>query len=495
VLYFDDHSPEQSLAYLAGGLTEGLIRELAAVPALDVVSRGGVKQYRASAVSTDSIARQLRAGSIVEGSVQRWRDRLRLTVHLVDGATGRQLESETVERPVGDLFALEDELSRHVSRFLRQRLGEEVRLRERERGTANAAAVELVLRAEQLREDAVGVGRSGHARDSLSARGLLAEADSLLALAESLDRRWVEPPLLRGWNRMARGALADRGSAVREFAAALEHAERALALRPEHPGALELRGTLRWRFVVVDPAAEGNEARLEAAERDLREAVRRNPGQASAWGTLSQFLRFRGDLAEADRAAVRALETDAYLEDAPRIVERLYRSALMAPEYARARDWCARGRRDYADDWRFVECQLVLMARDPSAVVDVGQAERLLRELDSLDPADRVRRENRGYTPVHRRMVYAAVLARAGRADSARQVVADARERLDPGAETLASFHYDEALVRLLLRENDAAERALARVTELRPHLRENLARDPLFRNPPPPPSAPRSRE
>lgn len=487
VLYFDDHSAEQNLGYLAGGLTEGLIRELSAVPALDVISRGGVKPYRQHPAPTDSIARRLRVGSIVEGSVQAWRDRLRVSVHLVDGATGRQLESHTVERPVGDLFAIQDELARHVSRFLRRRLGQEVRLRERERGTNSAAAMELVLRAEQLRQDARQVGASAHGRDSASARLLLTEADSLLAAAEALDRRWVEPPLLRGWTMLERSRLVDKDGAVRDLAAGVRHTDRVLELRPRHASALELRGTLNWLHVVVAPGSEGNQARLAAAEADLRAALREDPSQATAWATLSQFLRFRGDIAEADRAAARALEVDAYLDDAPRIVERLYRSALAVPDYAQARRWCARGRQDFPEDWRFVECQLVLLARDSSVAPDVRRAQALLGAAEVLDPAEKARRENRGYTPIHRQMVYATILARARLADSARATLERARAAVPPQPETLASFHYDEAHVWLTLGNRSEAARALRQVTEHRPHLREYLMRDPLFQRVMPP--------
>ena len=482
VLYFDDHSPDASLAYLAGGLTEGLIRELSVVEALDVISRGGVKPYRERPAPTDSIARRLGVGSLVEGSVQRWRDRLRVTVHLVDGATGRELESTTIERPVGDLFALQDDLAREVSRFLRRRLGQEVRLRERERGTESTAAMEHLLRAEQLRDDARRVGAFDHPRDSVSARGLLAEADSLLAAAEAMDRRWVEPPLLRGWTRLDRARLVEKEAALRDLEAALGHAARALSLSPGHPGALELRGSVRWTYVVLAPDAQGDSARLAAAEADLRETVRRNPDQATAWATLSQFLRFRGDLAEAGRAAEHALEADAYLEEGPRIVERLYRSALGIPDYGMARRWCERGRLEVPDDWRFVECALVLMARDASAAPDVRAAAALLREAEALDPSEQARRDNRAYTPVHREMMFAAVLARAGMADSARAIVERSRGRVDPSSELWASFAYDEAYVWLNLGDRVRALRALREITTRRPHLRDWLSREPVYR-------------
>lgn len=470
------------LEMLAAALTGSMIDRLSEVASLRVVSRGGVVAYAGRAVPLDSITRRLQVGTLVTARVQRSDALYRVAVQMVDGATGEQVGSTQVEVRETELFALQDAVAGEVERFLRQRLGDHVRLRERRAGTRSAEAYALVLQAEQLREDARRVGASEHTRDSASTLGLLAEADALLAEAERLDRRWVEPSLLRGWVWLTRARLAERGGEVRALSAALGHAERALALARNHPRALELRGTIHWTHVVLHPGPDGDSARLAAAEADLREALRRDPRLATAWATLSQFLRFHGDLAEAERAAERALEADAYLEEAPLIVERLYRAALAVPDYGMARRWCERGRREFVDDWRFVECRLVLMARDASAAADVRVAGALLREAEEMYPAEQARRDNRAYTPVHREMMFAAVLARAGRADSARAILERSRARVDPSSERGASFAYDEAYVWLNLGDTVRARRALGEITTRRPHLREWLSREPVYR-------------
>ncbi|HET7461051.1 MAG TPA: BTAD domain-containing putative transcriptional regulator, partial [Longimicrobium sp.] len=150
VLYFDDDSPAGDLDYLARGLTETLIHELGQVEALEVISRNGVKPYRRSALPFDSMVADLRVGSVVEGSVQRSGDSVRVTVQLVDAATKTQLESRTLKHPMAGVFTLEEAVAREVSSFLRRRLGREVRLRETRAGTRSEAAWRLLWQAREV---------------------------------------------------------------------------------------------------------------------------------------------------------------------------------------------------------------------------------------------------------------------------------------------------------------------------------------------------------
>jgi DNA-binding SARP family transcriptional activator/TolB-like protein len=482
VLYFDDHSPGEELGYLAGGLTDGLIDELEQVDALHVVPRNGVKPFRDRDVPLDSIARELRVGSVVEGSVQRSGNRIRVRVRLVDAASGEPLESRTIERPLRDQFELEDAIAAEVSRFLRRRLGREVHLRARRAGTESAAARELVLRAEAAREEAARLARESDARDLPAAVRLLTRADSLLARAEELDSRWTTPPVLRGWITVERGDLAGGGPARQQaFAAALGHAARALRHDPRDPEALELRGTVRWRMVAT-AAASAPDTLLAGAERDLRTAVAGDSSLAGAWSELSKLLRFRASYAEAYQAIHRAWEADAYFAGEDEIRERLYRAALALGRYGEARRWCEEGARARPDDWRFLECRLTLLARDPGAEPDPAGAWRLVAELDRVYPPLKARLDGQPYQALYRRIMASAVLARAGQNDSARAVLARARREAERDAEFRVFIDYDAAYVHLLLGERDEAVEALRRYLAARPWLRRYAARDLLFR-------------
>jgi len=483
VLYFDDDSPGGELQYLANALTGELIDELSQVAALDVISRNGVKQYRDGDIGFDSLVAGLRVGSVVEGSVQRSGDSVRVTVQLVDTNRNAHLESRTIIRPLGDLFSLERAVGEEVSGFLRRRLGEEIRLGQAAAETRSAAALGLVLRAEQLRDDASRLVRRHHPLDAASAGALLVRADSLLARAQAADPAWARPAVLRGSTDIDRSALASGAERRRLVRSAEAHARAVLAREPRHARALELRGRALWQAAGEGADTAGMARRLELAERDLRAAVEADSTQASGWAALSQLLRLRGRFAESDLAARRALEHDAWLEDADAILKRLYFGAMAQGDYPAARRSCGEGHAQFPGDWRFVECRLTLLREDPGLRPDAAEAWRLVAELDRIDPPARAREAGRPYSPLFRRAAVAAVLARAGAGDSARAVLARARAAASADPELRIPFLFDEAYVTLLLGDRAGARRLLEEYLAARPALRPYVARDILFRD------------
>jgi TolB-like protein/tetratricopeptide (TPR) repeat protein len=484
VLYFDDHSRERDLGYIASGLTEQLIQELAQIQNLRVISRNGVKSFRDGRASLDSISRVLRVGSIVEGSVSRSGNRLRINVRLVDAVTGMEIQSRTLERPMTELFALQDELAEEVSGFLRQRLGEAIRLRERVAGTGSAAARERLFRAQQLRDGAAQalVGDSPLRRES--AERMLASAGLLLREATRLDPGWAHAWVDRGWLHVERSDLLPEVAREASYRTALSHAGRALELAPGSPEALELRGTIRWRMVQLggELPRDSAAALAAAAERDLDQALARNPSLARAWLTLSQLLRVQeGRLADADRAARRALDADEFLLEAPLVMERLYRSSVQLARWDTAAAWCNRGRARYPNDWRFVECKLTLMGYEGEKP-NVALARRLRGELEQLDPAETASALGRRYSPVYRDMVVARVAARAGDEGGALALMERAGRAVGEHPELQASYTADAAYVWLLLGRRDSAVALLGRHLEAKPRLRASVARDVKFR-------------
>lgn len=483
VMYFDDNSPGGELGYLARGLTEMLIHELGQVHALDVVSRNGVKPYRDGRLPLDSVAARLRVGSVVEGSVQRAGDRVQVTVNLVDANTQSQLESRVIVHPLGDVIALQGALAREVSRSLRSRLGREVRLRQARTETRSGQALALVLRAEAVRADAADVARATDARDAAAARRLLARADSLLAAAQAADPRWPRPALLRGWVGLDLSELVDEPARPPHLRRVEALAGDVLRRVPASAEALELRGTARWQLAVRDPDAVRDSRRMELVERDLRAAVAADSSRAGAWATLSRVLVLRGRFAEAGVAARRALDADAFLTDADGVLLRLYFGALYGGEYRLAGEVCDRGRALFPGDWHFVECRLTLLRDDPSAPPDTALARRLVAELERLDPSARAVVDGRAYAPLYRRMVAAAVLARAGDAPRARAEVARARAAAAGDPDSRVSLLYDEAYVHLLLGEGAQARTRVQEYLAARPALRPFIARNPALRS------------
>lgn len=477
VLYFDDHSRGDTLTAFADGLTENLIHRLAQVEGLEVVSRHGVKPYRGSSATLDSIARDLGAGSLVEGSVEPAGDgRLEVTVQLIDGRTRAHLMSEVIRRPDGDVFALQDTVAQEVSRLLRARLGPQVQLAAWQSRAHDPEAWRRVQEADRLREDAHRLKSTG---EDETARRLLAQADSLLASASRLDPAWNGPETVRARLALVRadpyspGWTGEEREAVRR---ALEYADRAVEEAPDDAEALAVRGRLRFYLSRHVEDRERSRELLDAAEADLRRATRQDPSAAEAWYGLSELLHLgRGELSEAQYAAERALESDAYLDFPADVQFQFFYTAANEPNYEAAAHWCRTGQRQHPGNVNFRACELTLLATDGAGPPDVERAWQLVAEI-----AERARPDRHAYFRAVAHRQVAAVLARAGAPDSARAVLRRAR-RGSPTLDDEPILAYDEAHTRLLLGEEDRALELLRRFLEAHPEYAPQLPSDPWF--------------
>ena len=232
VMYFEQRGGADSLSYLADGLTEALIHELSQVSQLQVISRNGVMPYKKTTVALDSIGRALKVGTLVEGTVTQADKRLRVNVSMINAGTGAEIGSKVLERPREEIFALQDDLAKEVSIFLRQQLGQEITLRESRQGTTNTKAWEQLQRAEETTKDVDPLLASG---DTAAAGRRLLQADSMLAGAEALDPSWTAPSVMRGWLAYRQTDLVvglDKNVYAKWLGEGLKHADRALKLKP-----------------------------------------------------------------------------------------------------------------------------------------------------------------------------------------------------------------------------------------------------------------------
>ncbi len=325
VLYFTDDSPKHELAYLTSGLTESLIRTLASVKGLSVVSQGGVAQYRETTVARDSIARALKVGTLVGGSVEPEHDSIWVTVRLFDDA-GVELDRATVKKQARDLIALSDSLSDEVALLVRKRLGRAVELGRTRTEARNTDAWEKYQRALLARNKGDSLHKAGNIAGSSR---LYLVGDSVAAIAELLDPQWPDPSILRAALnlRRTRQAPQDLALASRMIDSGLGHAERALKLNAKSADAIELRGTLKyWGWLMgLEADSAKRDKLLASAQTDLEEATRFNPAQASAYASLSHLYNNAPGKTKVDvaYAANKALETDAYLDNAAVIFRRL----------------------------------------------------------------------------------------------------------------------------------------------------------------------------
>ena len=479
VLYFKAEPGADSLQYLANGLTEGLITQLGQVGELEVISRNGVAPYRDGNIPRDSIAKALKVGTLVEGNVEKAGDRVRVTVRLVDAASGAEFQRASFEQPASQYLVLGDSVAQKAAFFLRERLGAEVRLREQRSAARNADAWLLLQRAEQSRMDAEAAASAG---DSTAMAARFNAADSLASLASARDPSWTEPILLRGQMayRRSRIAVANPGQARQYIERGMALADSVLAKNETDPDALELRGTLEyWKWLLRLEQNDAAAAALFAsARKDLEAATRIKPTQAGAWGSLSHLYGLADNTSETDivLAARRAYESDAYLENAPKIVERLFNGYYDLDQPVDADRWCQEGFRRFPENGVFTLCQLYVMTMrgqtpDPAKAWQLAGSNAL--NTDPSGDSPEVQKHDA-------QLMVAAVLGRAGLKDSAKAVAA--KGTLGTDLDPTRFLYLQKAFALLLAGDKPGSVDALKVFLAANPDRLKAFAKDPGWR-------------
>ena len=125
VLPFDNMSPQPESEYFSDGITEEITNSLARIRDLRVAARTSAFTFRASRADVRDIGKKLDVAYLVEGSVRRAGDRLRITAQLIDASNGYHLWSQRFDRDLGDVFAIQDEIAEHVTRQILAEIPEE----------------------------------------------------------------------------------------------------------------------------------------------------------------------------------------------------------------------------------------------------------------------------------------------------------------------------------------------------------------------------------
>ena len=151
VLPFQSLSEDKNDAYFADGVQDQILTNLAKVSDLKVISHTSVRQYKTGAErNLREIGRQLGVAYIVEGSVQRARDRLRINATLIDARTDAHIWAETYDRTAADLFAIQSDLAQSIVTQLKARLSPKQKAEIEERPTEDLVAFELYLQAKAI---------------------------------------------------------------------------------------------------------------------------------------------------------------------------------------------------------------------------------------------------------------------------------------------------------------------------------------------------------
>jgi adenylate cyclase len=163
VLPFTNMSGDPEQEYLSDGISEDIITALSKIPKLFVTARNSTFTYKGRAVDLKLVGREQGVHYVLEGSVRRGGDRLRITAQLIDASTGNHIWAQRYDRVVQDVFALQDEITREVTSALQVELtdGEQARLWAS--GTQNFEAWEFVIQVPELiyshRKDHILMGR------------------------------------------------------------------------------------------------------------------------------------------------------------------------------------------------------------------------------------------------------------------------------------------------------------------------------------------------
>ncbi len=288
VLPFVALSTDQNDTFFGEGVAEELLNSLAHLPDLKVAARTSAFSFREEGVPLSEIGDRLGVNYIVEGSVRRAGDRLRISAQLLRAEDGVHLWAETYERRIEDIFAIEDEIVREITRALQVRLGVGGY-----RARANADGVDPVAYEAYLR----GLSHYGNRMRNNQAR--LAAVDSLLLAVEA------DPEFAAAWTALAAIGTTSAGSpAARDhetFNRRTDNAfKRALALDPESGETHALLSIWKRR----------SEISLTEAKNHLRKAEALDGNSATTLFAAAHYYGFVGDVDKADQAYARALRID-----------------------------------------------------------------------------------------------------------------------------------------------------------------------------------------
>jgi adenylate cyclase len=150
VLPFENMSGDPEQAYFSDGMTEDIITDLSKISGLFVIARNSAFAYRGKAIDVRRVAKELGVRHVLEGSVRKAGNRVRITAQLIDGLDGGHLWAERFDRELTDIFAVQDEVTQHIVKALSLKLTRDERQRLARKGTENMEAYDWFLKGRDL---------------------------------------------------------------------------------------------------------------------------------------------------------------------------------------------------------------------------------------------------------------------------------------------------------------------------------------------------------
>jgi len=286
VLPFSDFSPEHDQDYFSDGIAEEILNALAQVDGLRVTGRTSSFSFKGKAQDLRAIGASLGVATVLEGSVRKAGSRIRITAKLVKTADGFNLWSQSFDRELSDVFAVQDEIAAAVVTALRIKL-----LPGKAATSRGATSVKEAHDHYLLGRD---LARSGEGEKTIRA---LVHFEKAVALDPGYALAWAGTANALRWiEGFAAAGVSD--PAVRRRA--LQAAERAIALGPDMPDGYVARARIRRGFLLD----------WMGARADLDRARELGPGDAAAAWASGQLLMTIGTLQQAHAELVRSVELD-----------------------------------------------------------------------------------------------------------------------------------------------------------------------------------------
>jgi adenylate cyclase len=280
VLPFQNMSGDPEQEYFADGMVEEIITALSRIRWLFVIARNSTFTYKGQAVDVKQVGRELGVRYILEGSVRKAGQRVRITTQLVDAIIGNHVWAERYDRELADIFAVQDEITERVVGTIEPELYAAEHLRSQRKRPESLDAWECVIRA-----------LSCIAQSSLAGYN---EAEALCRRAITVSPKYGQAHSLLSWLLLRRTDWS--GDVTTFFAEAEGEARSALAIDERDPWAHLTHGLVLYR-----------QRRHDEAERSYRRALELNPNFALAHAVRGLPLAYRGAHRDAIESAERAM--------------------------------------------------------------------------------------------------------------------------------------------------------------------------------------------
>jgi len=281
VLPFVNMSVDPEQEYFSDGMTEDLITDLSKISGLFVIARNSVFTYKGKTVKVDQVGRELGVRHVLEGSVRKAGDRVRITAQLVDARTGGHLWAERYDRDLEDIFALQDEVVQKIVAVLAVKLTEDEQNRLERRYTNNLEAYDCFLRGLEYWQRLTPDGNDQARRMFCDAIDM--DPEFALAYSRLGITYWLEWTF--GWSQ-------DLACLEKAF----ELAHRATALDDTLPEPHGLLGMVYLWKKEHDKAID-----------ELQRSIALDPNYAEGMNQLAHALSFAGEPEEATRWAKKAM--------------------------------------------------------------------------------------------------------------------------------------------------------------------------------------------